>query len=1109
MATETIPDAVSVADTPRHSSSPGEAVHSHGSGSLCAPAVHYFSKHDTIKLADHNFLLWKHHLLLILEGYGLEGFVLGTVPSPSPFIVGSDGQQHENLAFLVHKKQDKFLASWLLSTVTDDILAHVTTAKTSFDIWTTIERRFSAKSTIKVLSMRHALYSLKKANLSVKEYVSKVKHLSDNLTAAGSFVYEQEQVSVILAGLSLEFESIRVFACATPLSLDLLTEMLLDCEARQLEVLTEAPCQANFASRQPENNDGPEGKVKVGLAPGHSVSYVVKLDIWFKLVITGLMRTFLVLVQLTRCQSTTISYMVKTVLLLAHLCLIAAGHVLNLHPVWYPDSGATNHITPDMANLATAFPYPGTSQVSMGDGASLSIAHIGSSHFMVGSRLLRLQTVLHVLTDIQTKKTLLVGHMHKGLYRFDFSRSSRDVSDVWGPAHVQSNGFSYYVSFVDVHSRYTWLYFLKSKSEELSRLGIHHKITCPHTSEQNGVAERRHRQIVEMGLPTLVLHHISPYENLFKYQPVYSQLKTGFSYYSPVESVRVDRQQSYVPLVLHSPSPSSPISTSSEPLRGSPVTAPVSSNSSLPTYYGSSEAAGTSVRSTLPTRSGSSEPADTLAITAQLDSSTRDISTTNLHPMQTQSKSGVFKPKVFSSVLTDKEPSSISEAFQSPLWTAAARAEYDALILNHAWDLMPLPAGCQAVDCKWIFKVKRNSDGSVARYKGRLVVKGYLQEASVDFPETFSPVVKPTTIRLVLALAVSLGWSLRQPGGQQLVCKMRKSLYGLKQAPRVWFYKLKEFLLEAKFQASKADSSFFIQKLGSIVLLHLWSRTNSQSIDKFVTKLNDRLSLKDLGRLNYFLGIEVTYSSNGVFLSQQKYIQDLLRRASMDKSNSSPTPMVSTCHLSNHEGSPIEDEHLFRSIVGALQYVVITRLDIAFAVNKVCQFMHKPLDPYFKAIKRILHYLQGTLSHGLQFTRSGKVILEGYSDASWGSDSDDRRSTSGFCVFFGAEIIWIQSLLSELSAPVKVKALVWCDSSAAIAVASNPIMHSKFNHVKLDLFFVREKVAEGSLQVGHVSSQDQVADILTKPFSIGLFSKFRSQLRVVSNDRITPSVKGS
>lgn len=125
----------------------------------------------------------------------------------------------------------------------------------------------------------------------------------------------------------------------------------------------------------------------------------------------------------------------------------------------------------------------------------------------------------------------------------------------------------------------------------------------------------------------------------------------------------------------------------------------------------------------------------------------------------------------------------------------------------------------------------------------------------------------------------------------------------------------------------------------------------------------------------------------------------------MDRSNSLPTLMVTTCHLSAAVGSPVEDEHHYRSIVGALQYVVIIRPDIAYSVNKVCQFLHKPLDLHFKAIKIILRYLQGTLTYGLKFTRSSKFLLEGYSDASWGSDVDDRRSTSGFCVFLGGNPI--------------------------------------------------------------------------------------------------------
>ncbi|XP_016686857.1 secreted RxLR effector protein 161-like [Gossypium hirsutum] len=248
---------------------------------------------------------------------------------------------------------------------------------------------------------------------------------------------------------------------------------------------------------------------------------------------------------------------------------------------------------------------------------------------------------------------------------------------------------------------------------------------------------------------------------------------------------------------------------------------------------------------------------------------------------------------------------------------------------------------------------------------------------------------------------------------------------------------------------------------------------------------------------------------------------DLLKKASMEKSSCSPTLMVSTCRLSTHEGSLVENESFFRSIVGALQYVVITRPDFAFSVNKVCQIMHRPLDTHFKVGKRILRYLQSTLDHGLHFCRASKFVLEGYSDSSWGSNVDDQRSMSGNCIFLRgnlvswnsrkqqvvscsiaeaeyrslanvtAEIVWLQSLLTELCVPIQKKSLVWCDSLAAVTVAENPVMHSKFKHVELDVFFVREKVAAGVLQVGHVSSLDQIADVLTKWLSAMLFNKFR------------------
>ncbi|KAG8484431.1 hypothetical protein CXB51_022868 [Gossypium anomalum] len=962
--------------------------------------------------------------------------------------------------------------------------------------------------------------------------------------------------------------------------------------------------------------------------------------------------------------------------------------------------------------------------------------------------------------DIQTRNTLLVGHMHEGLYRFDVSKQSLPgtsvasqsvsahlctaqhssptelwhrrlghpcssvlgvvlrncnisfnknvvssvcsacqigkahklpfspsqtvystpfelvVSDVWGPSHIKSNGFLYYVTFVDMHSRYTWIYFLKSKAEvlqcflqfkqmvsvqfgctikslqsdwggeyqslsrELARHGIQHRVTCPHTSEQNGVAERKHRQVVDMGLtlmaqaslpldlwyyafahsvhlinrlPTPVLHKRSPYEVLYQDRPSYSYLKVlgcacypclrpyhrhklqfrsaqcvflgvgmnqkGYKCLDSSGRVFISRHVTFDESLFpfqkgFSLETSSPVDKSARcqlhfpVVEAEPVSVPVVSLS-LPSPMSSHEnhngqsSSAMEASTPLSVAQSSSTP---VALESLSASPIQTVHLPNAHPMQTRSKSGIFKPKLFTSVLGEEEPTSITAALQHPAWSAAAHAEYAALLANHTWDIVPLPTGRRAVGCKWIFKLKRNAGGSIARYKGRLVVKGYLQEAGVDFQETFSPVVKPTTIRVVLALAVSMGWSLRQvdinnaflngdlqeeiymvqpPGfeqqghdGQQLVCRLRKALYGLKQAPRAWFHKLKDFLLATGFVASKADNSLFVQRSGSQLLFVLVyvddiivTGNNSEVIDGFIRKLDAQFSLKDLGRLNYFLGIEVQYTSTGVSLNQRKYISDLLRKASMEKSNAAPTPMVTTAQLSAHTGTPVADAHLYRSLVGALQYVVITRPDIAYAVNKVCQFMHQPQDIHFRAVKRILRYLHGTLDYGLVFTKASKLMLEGFSDASWGSDVDDRRSTSGYCVFLGGnpvswsskkqpvvsrssaeaeyrslahivtEMVWIQSLLAELSVTSRGKALVWCDSSAAVAVAGNPVLHSKFKHVELDLFFVREKVAQGLFQIGHVPGQEQVADILTKPLSANQHKKFTSQLRVSINKK--------
>lgn len=211
-----------------------------------------------------------------------------------------------------------------------------------------------------------------------------------------------------------------------------------------------------------------------------------------------------------------------------------------------------------------------------------------------------------------------------------------------------------------------------------------------------------------------------------------------------------------------------------------------------------------------------------------------------------------------------------------------------------------------------------------------------------------------------------------------------------------------------------------------------------------------------------------------------------------------PTPMISSSSLFKTDGTPFDDPREYRSLAGALQYVVLTRPNIAYAVNRICQFMHAPTNVHFVVLKRILRYLCATIDYGLIVRPSVRLSLVGYADANWGHDFDDCRSTTGYYVFFGsnpvswcsnkkqvvsrstaeaehrglaaaaADVTWLESLLKELRCESVDALIIWCDNSSAVAVATNPVLHPKFQHVELDLFFVREKVTNGSLVVGEV-----------------------------------------
>ncbi|GKB58366.1 ribonuclease H-like domain-containing protein [Tanacetum coccineum] len=286
--------------------------------------------------------------------------------------------------------------------------------------------------------------------------------------------------------------------------------------------------------------------------------------------------------------------------------------------------------------------------------------------------------------------------------------------------------------------------------------------------------------------------------------------------------------------------------------------------------------------------------------------------------------------------------------------------------------------------------------------------------------------------------------------------------------------------------------------------------------------------MTDLGSLNYFLGIYVTRYASRMFLSQQKYATEVLNRAGMLNCKPCHTPVDTDSKLFA-DGAPISDSTLYRSLAGALQYLTFTRPDISYAVQQVCLFMHDPREPHLSALKRILRYVRGTLSYGLQLYSSTTSSLVAYSDADWAGCPTTRRSTSGYCVFLGnnllswsskrqftlsrssaeaeyrgvanavAETCWLRNLLRELHTPLATATLVYCDNVSAVYLSSNPVQHQRTKHIEIDIHFVRDLVATGAIRVLHVPSRYQYADIFTKGLPTSLFDEFRTSLSVRSS----------
>ena len=371
------------------------------------------------------------------------------------------------------------------------------------------------------------------------------------------------------------------------------------------------------------------------------------------------------------------------------------------------------------------------------------------------------------------------------------------------------------------------------------------------------------------------------------------------------------------------------------------------------------------------------------------------------------------------------------------------------------------------------------------------------------------------------------------------VCKLNKSIYGLKQAPRQWYKALRDALLQFGFVSSATDTSLFIYSSNNVLcycLVYVDDIVITGNTSSFVTdiinKLSHTFSVKDLGNLHFFLGIEVIPTAKGLFLSQHKYIRDLLAKHFMDLAKDIHTPMSTSTPLTLTDGSAPANSTDYRRVIGALQYLGLTRPDIAFAVNRLSQFMHKPTVCHWTAAKRILRYLKHTMFHGTLINKQSPFLLRTFVDADWATNTDTRISTTAYITFLGSnpiswsarkqravsrssteaefralaaatsETVWLHSLLTELGLSLQNSPQVFCDNIGATHFSLNPVQHTRMKHIDIDLLFVRDLVQKGRITVHHVHTLDQLADLLTKPLARHRFQMLRSKIGVTDGTSI-------
>ncbi|WVZ80792.1 LOW QUALITY PROTEIN: hypothetical protein U9M48_028243 [Paspalum notatum var. saurae] len=483
------------------------------------------------------------------------------------------------------------------------------------------------------------------------------------------------------------------------------------------------------------------------------------------------------------------------------------------------------------------------------------------------------------------------------------------------------------------------------------------------------------------------------------------------------------------------------------------------------------------------------------------------------------------------------EPRDVSHALSDSKWVNAMHEELENFERNYVLDLVESPPNCRPIGTKWVFKNKQGENGMVVRNKARLVAQGFCQKEGIDYEETFAPIARLEAIRILLAFAASKGFKLqqmdvksaflngfieeevyvRQPPGFESakfpdrVYKLRKALYGLKQAPRAWYARLKSFLLKSGFVMGSVDKTLFLLSRGGDTLIIyvddiIFGGSSHAVVSSFAEQISREFEMSLMGELQFFLGLQIKQGPEGTFVHQAKYTRDILNKFNMGDSKPMTTPMSTNMALDADEDGEAVVQKEFRGMIGSLLYLTATRPDIQFAVCLCARYQASPRSSHCQAVKRIFRYLKFTPELGLWYSSGSYLSLRGFSDADHDGCMIDRKSTSGTCELLGtslvswssrkqASLLWMKATLSDFGLRFgKIPFLV--DSTSAISVAKNPVLHSRTKHIDVRFHFLRDHYEKGDIDLIHVVSANQLADIFTKPLEFDAFMRLRGELGV-------------